>query len=87
MIVAVFARAAMVRASRQAWSGGDRLHQRFDAEDVDHSLHILGQHLQTHLGFDLFEGFGEKMGAPHPCLEGSERMLDGLSADEGRPVT
>src|SRR3954465_12677670 len=28
--------------------GGDGLHQRFDAEDVDHPLHVVGEHLQAH---------------------------------------
>src|SRR5580692_5081418 len=46
---------AVARAGRRARSGRDRLHQRVDAEDIDHSLHIVGQHLQAHLGFDLFE--------------------------------
>jgi hypothetical protein len=40
----------------RARSGRDRLHQRVDAEDIDHSLHIVGQHLQADLRFDLFEG-------------------------------
>jgi hypothetical protein len=47
----------------------------------DHSLHIVGQHLQAHLGFDFFESPGQEMGATHPSLESAERTLDGLSAD------
>ena len=69
------------RAGSRARSGRDRLHQRLDAEDIDHSLHIVGQHLQAHLGFDLFEGPGQEVSAAHPCLERAERMLDGLPAD------
>ena len=57
------------------------MRERVDAEDVDHSLHIVGQHLQAHLGFDLFESPGQEMGAAHPSLERAERMLDGLPAD------
>ena len=43
--------------------GGDGLHQRFDAEDVDHSLHVVGEHLQAHFRTDLFERPGQEMGA------------------------
>src|SRR3546814_7381631 len=42
---------------------------------------IVGEHLQAHLGFDLFEGPHQEMGAAHPGLESPERMLDGLPAD------
>ena len=49
--------------------------------NIDHSLHIVGQHLQAHLGSDLFEGPGQEVGGAHPCLERAERMLDGLPAD------
>src|SRR3546814_8369330 len=62
-------------------SDGDGLHQRCDTEDIDHALHIVGEHLQAHLGFDLFEGPHQEMGAAHPGLESPERMLDGLPAD------
>ena len=36
-------------------SGSDGLHQRLDAEDIDHPLHVIGEHLQTHFRFDLFK--------------------------------
>ena len=42
---AVVCATAVARAGRRARSGRDRLHQRVDAEDIDHSLHIVGQHL------------------------------------------
>src|ERR1700723_426466 len=38
------------------------------AEDIDHSLHIVGQHLQAHLGFDLFEGPGQEVVPPIHAL-------------------
>ena len=38
--------------------------------------------MQTHFSFDLFKGLGQEMGAAHPRLEGSERMFNGLSADD-----
>ena len=61
---AVVCATAVARAGRRARSGRDQLflHQRVDAEDIDHSLHIVGQHLQAHLGFDLFEGPGQGSG-------------------------
>src|SRR6185312_11781568 len=40
--------------------GGDGLHQRFDAEDVDHPLHVVGEHLQAHFRTDLFERPGQE---------------------------
>jgi hypothetical protein len=40
--------------------GGQRQQSAVDAEDVDHSLHVVGEHLQAHFGFDHFEGFGEE---------------------------
>src|SRR3954452_25497874 len=55
--------------------GGDGLDQRFDSEDVDHPIHVVGEHLQAHFRTDLFERPGQEMGAAHPRLEGSERML------------
>jgi hypothetical protein len=44
-MMAAFLRAAMAHTSGRARSGGDGLDQRFDAEDVDHPLHIIGQNL------------------------------------------
>jgi hypothetical protein len=38
--------------------------------------------VQTHFRFDLFKGLGQEMGAAHPRLEGSERMLNGLSTHD-----
>ena len=63
-------------------SAADGLHERPDAEDIDHPLEVIGKHLQTHFSFDLFKRLGQEMGAAHPRLEGSERMLNCLSADD-----
>ena len=62
----------MAHTSERARSGGDGLDQRLDAEDVDHPLHIIGQNLQAHFGFDLFKGPGQEIGTAHPYFEGSE---------------
>lgn len=50
--------------SGRCWrrSGCDRPHQRFDPDDVDHPLHIVGEHLKTHFGFDLSQGPGQEVG-------------------------
>ena len=70
-----------VDAGRTARSGSDRLQERPDAEDLDHSLYVVGQNVEAHFRSDLFERFGQKVGASHPRLYGSERVLDGLSTD------
>jgi len=59
----------------------DCLHQRLDPEDIEHPPYIVGEHLKAHLGFDLFQGPGQEVSASHPCLERSEGVLNGLSAD------
>ena len=62
------------------WSGSDRRHERSDPEDLDHSLHVVGQDVEAHLGSGLFDGPGQEVGASHPRFEGPEGMLDGLPA-------
>ena len=52
-----------------------------DTEDLDHSFEVVGQNVEAHLRSDLFEGFGQEVGAPHPRLERSEGVFDGLTAD------
>ena len=37
--------------------------------------------MEAHFRSNLFERFGQEVGASHPRLYGSERVLDGLSAD------
>ena len=71
------------RAGSRARSGRDRLHQRVDAEDVDHSLHIVGQHLQAHLGFDLFEGPGQKVTIRRQTVEHPVLPIKALSVPNG----
>ena len=36
--------------------------------------------MEAHLGSDLVQGPGQEVGGAHPSLEGSERVLDGLSS-------
>ncbi len=43
--------------------GGDH---RLGAEGGDDPLHVVGQHVEAHLGADPFEGAGEEVGCSHP---------------------
>src|ERR1700716_2644428 len=61
-------------------SGSDRRHQLSHAEDRDHSLEVIGQNVEAHLGSDLVEGPGQEVGGAHPGLEGPERVFDGLAS-------
>ena len=55
-------------AYRMEQSGSDRLQEWLDAEDLDHSLYIVGQNVKAHFRSDLFERFGQEVGASHPRL-------------------
>ena len=59
----------------------DRCNERSDAHDLDHPLHVIGKHAQTHLGSDVFERLGESVGAAQPGLERAEHVFDGSPAD------
>ncbi len=41
---------------------------------------IIRQNEEAHLGSDLVEGPGQKVGGAHPDLEGPKRVFDGLSS-------
>ena len=62
-------------------SGPDRCDEGLDAHDLDHPLHIVGQHAQTYLGSDVSERLGEEVGAAHPGLERAEHVFNGSPAD------
>ena len=47
-------------------SGAHRRHERTGAQDGDYSLQIVSEHMEAHLGSDLCEGFGPKVGGAHP---------------------
>ena len=50
-----------------------------NTDDVHHPLHVVGEHLQTHLGAYLGQGLGEEVRVTHPALYRAERMFDGLA--------
>src|ERR1700680_1687340 len=70
----------LTRAVCARRSGPDRCHQRSHPEDRDHSLQVVSQDVEAHLGSDLVEGPGQEVGGAHPGLEGPERVFDGLSS-------
>src|SRR5215469_3305300 len=57
-------------ASGARRSGPDRRHQRSHTEDRYHSLRVIGQNVEAHLGSHLLEGPGQEVGGAHPSLEG-----------------
>ena len=57
-------------------SGGDSFDQPPDTDLSDDPLDVIGQHVQRHLGSDIFQPPRQEMGRPHPGLDGAEWMLD-----------
>ena len=54
----------LTRAVCARRSGSDRRHQRSHTEDRDHSLQVIGQNVEAHLGSHLVEGaiqFGQQI--------------------------
>lgn len=49
-------------------------------DDLHHSFHVVGKNMQAHFGADPFQGPCQEMCGPHPILQCTERMLDGLSS-------
>src|SRR6266568_3867937 len=64
-----------------AVSGPHRLHERRSPEDGDHSLQIVGENMEAHLGSDLSEGPCQEMGGAHPRLDRPEWVFDRLPSD------
>lgn len=73
---------------RQARAAGEghltlRLHlcnQRPRAKDLEHSLQVVGQNLQAHLGSHARKSFGQEVRGSHPRFQRSEHMLDCLAS-------
>ena len=57
-----------------------RRQERPDAHDVDDARQIVGQHVQRHLGGDLWQCLHQEVDCAHPGLDGAERVLDRLTA-------
>ena len=58
----------------------DRLDQAANAQNADHSFHVVGQDVQRHFGAHIFEGFHLEVRGSHPGLYRTEGMLDSLAA-------
>src|SRR4051794_28944603 len=50
--------------------------ERLDAQDSDHPLQVVGQHVQGHLGCRGLQALREEVCGSHPALERTEGMLD-----------
>jgi hypothetical protein len=57
-----------------------RLHQRADAHNRHHALHVIGEHVERHLGRDLGQRHRQEVRPAHPAFDGAEGMLGRLSA-------
>ena len=58
-----------------------RLQQSAYAHDHHHALHVVGEHVERHLGGHLWQLFREKVRCSHPAFHCAERMLRRLTAD------
>jgi hexosaminidase len=56
-------------------SGSQGLQQPSHADDRHHALHVVGEHIERHLGCHLRQPFREKVRCSHPALDGAERMF------------
>ena len=62
-------------------SSPDHFQQGPNAETGDHSLQIIGEDMEAHLGTDPFQPTRQEVASAHPCLDGSEWVLNRLPAD------
>ena len=61
--------------SRVLGLGCQGLQQPGHADDRHHALHVVGEHIERHLGGHLRQPLREKVRCTHPALDGAERML------------
>src|SRR5262245_59818703 len=71
----------LIWSRRRPASRPHRLQQSAHAQDHHHTLHIVGEDVQRHLGGYLWQLFREKVCCSHPTLHCAERMLRCLTAD------
>lgn len=65
----------------------DCRHKRSGSEDLHCSFHVVGKFMQAHLGTHSRQCLGQEVRRSHPRLEGTERILGGLSSSlEARGV-
>ncbi len=71
-----------------AWSSKSRgllhrhcLQQAFGTDDSHDPLHVVGEHIQTHLRADAGQPTCEEMCGSHPLFERPEGMLNSALSD------
>lgn len=52
-----------------------RGHCSLNPKNAKHSLEVVGQYIQAHLGADIGQPLGQEARVPHPVLERAEHML------------
>src|SRR3978361_303146 len=57
----------------------NRLHRSGNAQDVDHALQVVCEHVKTHFGADVGQPARQEVRRTHPVLERSEDVFDGAS--------
>ena len=55
----------------------DHFHEIRNAENIDNSPQVVGQHVQAHFRPHMFKGLHQEVSRPHPELERTEDMLNG----------
>jgi len=58
----------------------DRLDERTHPDEIDHTLHVVSKHLQTHLRSHPGQRFGQKVRRTHPGFQCPKRVFDRLAA-------
>jgi len=58
----------------------DRFDERAHPDEIDHALHVVSKHLQTHLRAHPGQRLGEKVRRTHPRFECPKRVFDRLAA-------
>src|SRR6476661_10679012 len=62
-------------SSRRSWLNCEDLDQSDHADDRHHALHVVGEHIERHLGCYSRKPFHEKVRCSHPALDSAERMF------------
>ena len=52
-----------------------RGHCSLKPKNAKHSLEVVGQYIQAHLGADIGQRLGQEVRVPHPVLERAKHML------------
>src|SRR6266481_4187848 len=64
-----------MRPAQVPGSSSQGLQQAGHADDRHHALHVVGEHIERHLGCHIREASCEKVCCTHPALDGAEGMF------------